>query len=382
MLKSVGVRSLRAIAAEASSARVLDLASLAVEAPTDSEYLERPMFLHPVLNRTIILKHNVGSTEEDRLAPRRLGSTKVIFPFDPYDLDLGGQYLFVDQPEFIPSLTRHLDYGDLPLDRDLAVLRMLDKLPTLDPFLVRGILAHQRLDVGRCYYRLSDLDRADMLTFVTGEIQALIQLCFGDPKRGDDRAERLSQRLLGDADSPELGFLRESLRMAPDEFSEAMFTWKAFLYYRWRAQELKVQIRATLQSFSRIRSRRFERDELQFVMRCKDLLQRAVAGWMEDVALRLKRYDKAFDALTNVGDPGAFRQFLAQGSGLDLGERIGRLEQVVGFWSQRFGLERMSAMSPDEILDGMRDLLQGLAISTLTPPADAVAPEPQAQLAG
>lgn len=367
MLKSVvGVRSLRTITEEASSARVLDLATLAAAPPEGEGYAERPMFIHPVLNRTIIVKHNVGSSEEDRLAPRRLGATKIIFPFDPSDLDLGGQYMFVDQPDFNAVLMRNLDFTEMPMERDIMVLRLLDKLPTLDPFLVRSILAHQSIDVSRAYYRLSELDRADMLEFVVGQMQSLINLCFGEQtKKNDAHAQRLSQRLLGDEESPELGLLRESLRMSAEEFSEAMFTWKAFLYYRWRAQELTPQLKGTLQAFSQIRARRFETDEYGFVMRCKALLQRAVSGLMEDVTVRLQRYDEAYEAFTGKGDPNAFRMFLARGSGLELGQKIGQLEQVVSFWSQRFGQERMSAMSPDEILDGMRDLLQGLSISTM-----------------
>ena len=299
MLKSVsGVRSLSALAAEASSARVLDLATLAAEKPTDEEYAARPMFLHPVLNRAILVKHNGSAAESDASTPRRLGSTKVILPFDVFDLNLGGQYLFVDQADFLPMLNRHLDYDDPELmERDVSVLRMLDKLPTLDPFLVRAILAHQNIDVGRCYYRLSELDRADMMAFVVGEMQALIKLCFkGADTGGDGPAERLSLRLLGDASSPELDLLRQALRMETSEFSEAMFTWKAFLYYRWRAKELEGQVKATVKAFSGIRSRRFERDEVMFINRAKELAQRTIAFKLEEVARHLKRYDQAFHA--------------------------------------------------------------------------------------
>jgi hypothetical protein len=366
MLRSIsGVRSLSALAAEASSARVLDLASLAAEKPTDEDYVDKPMFLHQVLNRAILVKHNGSLVDSDPFAPRRLGATKVIFPFDVFDLNLGGQYLFVDQADFLSLINRHLDYDDSEqLDRDVAVLRMLDKLPTLDPFLVRGILAHQQIDVGRCYYRLSELDRADMMAFVVGEMQALIKLCFkGEATGGDGPAKRLSLRLLGDATSPELDLLRQALRMETSEFSEAMFTWKAFLYYRWRAQELQPQVKATVRAFSGIRSRRFERDEVLFVNRCKDVTQRSVAYMTDQVTRHLRRYDQAFHALTSSGDPSSFRVFLAKGAGLELGEQIGALEMLVGFWETRFGGGRINAMSPCEMLDGMRDLVQGLAVS-------------------
>lgn len=372
---------MKGVAATASSARVLDLITLALAPPdtADGQGVEldpaagpqepRPMFQHPLLNRTIIVKHNMGPTEEDRMAPRRIGATKIIFPFDAKDLSLGGQYLFVDQPDFVGALTRHLNYRDLPLDRDVAVLRMLDKLPTLDPFLVHGALAQKQITVDRRYHRLSAIDRADMLGFVVGEIRALIELCFRGAKVDEARAQRLSERLLGDQDGAELDLLRQSLRMERSEFSEAMFTWKGFLYYRWRARELTPQLKATLQSFSRIRRRNFEREELAHVMRCKAVLQKTIAEILEEVAQRLRRYDHAFSGLTKAEDPDSFRRFLLQGSALflELGERIGRLEQLVSFWRERFGGDRLGAMSPDDVLDGMRDLLQALAISTLSP---------------
>src|SRR5581483_1989955 len=158
-----GRNSLKGMVSAAGAARVLNLHALAAEAPDDPDYLERPLFIHPVLNRSVIMKYNVPAGQEDNLAPRRFNSTKIVFPFDPYDLDLGGQVLFVDQRDFPRTLTRILDYTDLPMDRDMRVLRILDRLPTLDPFLVRETLNQQRIEVGRCYLRLSTADQAEML---------------------------------------------------------------------------------------------------------------------------------------------------------------------------------------------------------------------------
>lgn len=365
VLKSVaGVRSLKNIAAMASSARVLDLHALAAENLEDPDYLEKPLFAHPVLNRSIIVKHNARPGDEERLAPRRFNATKIIFPFDQFDLNLGGQFLFVDQHDFLSALTRHLDYTDLPLDRDVAMLRIIDKLPTLDPFLIREVLNRQKIDVGRCYYRFSKGDKAEMLGFVAGEIEALIQLCFGDMEANGKRTRRLSQLLLADQDSPELEPLRLTLRMDESEFSEAMFSWKAFLYYRWRSRAVAPQLKATLKSLSGIRARRYERDELSFVLAAKRLLEETITNSWREVAQRLKLYDRAFASLTQQENSDSFRTFLIHGSSLfiELGERIGRLEQVVSFWSDRFGDQHLSATSPDDVLDGLRDLLQSLSV--------------------
>ena len=366
VLKSVaGVRSLKGMTAAASSARVLDLHALAVEAIDDPDYLAKPLFIHPVLNRSIIVKHNVRPGEADRLAPRRFNATKVIFPLDQRDLNLGGQSLFVDQSDFVGALTRHLDYTDLPLDRDVRVLRILDQLPTLDPFLVREVLSQQHIDVGRCYYRFSETDKAEMLGFVSGEIEALIRLCFGEGDTNERKSRRLSQLLLSDQDNAELDPLSQTLRMEREEFSEAMFVWKAFLYYRWRSGALAPLLETTLRSLSSIRNARYERDELSFVIGAKRLLEKTITNSWREVGGRLKLYDRAFASLTEDQNPDGFRAFLIRGPSLfiELGEEIGRLEQLVSFWNDRFGVERVSILPPEEVLDGMRELLQALAIN-------------------
>ena len=203
-----------------------------------------------------------------------------------------------------------------------------------------------------------------MLGFVAGEIEALIQLCFGDMKANDKRTRRLSQLLLADQDSPDLEPLRLTLRMEEAEFSEAMFSWKAFLYYRWRSRTVAPKLKATMKSLSGIRVRRYERDELSFVIDAKTLLERTITNAWREVAQRLRLYDRAFASLTNQENPDSFRSFLIHGSSLfiELGDRIGRLEQVVSFWSDRFGDQRIAGMSPDDVLDGMRELLQALSV--------------------
>ncbi len=279
--------------------------------------------------------HNVGLGEEDRPACGRAIATKVIFPFDKADLSLGGQFLFVDQAGFLDLLTRHLDYTDLSLTRDLAVLRCVDKLPTLDPFLLREILKQHRIEAGRCYYRFSRADKAEMLNFVSSEIEALIRMCFGELKANDKRT-RLSQLLLADQDSAELDPLRITFGMGQAEFAEAMFSWKALLYYRWRSRDLAPALKATLTSISAIQVRRYERDELSFILRATRVLIKVITSSWREVGQGLRLYDRAFASLTDRQSPDSFRSFLMHSSELflELGDRIGRLEQATSLWSE------------------------------------------------
>lgn len=369
-LRDASTRSIRSLVASSSSARMLNLHGLAAQNLVDPDYLERPLFAHPVLNRAIIVKYNVGPSEADRLAPRRFNATKILFPFDPSDLELGAQFLFVDQQEFVSTLTRRLNYAALSLDRDVEVLRILDELPTLDPFLIHENLTRRQIEVGRCYFQLNETDRNRMLGSVTAEIEALVRLCFGEAKSVDGRARLLSQLLLANQESPELEPLRETFRMQTPEFSEAMFAWKAFLYYRWRSRVIAPQLRSTLNSVAAISAGRYDIDQMPIVMRAKQRLEETAGRAWREVGQRLKLYDKAFAALTERKNPEAFRAFLKQGPDmvLEVGQRIGQLELVIGFWDYRFGDRPISAVAPDTVFEGMRDLLQALSVA-LSPPA-------------
>jgi hypothetical protein len=374
LLKTIpGVRNLTTIVATSSSARVLNLHGLYVDQPTDPDYRATPMFAHPVLNRAIIVKHNVAPGEEDRAAPRRFNATKVIFPLDPSDLNLGGQFLFVDQTDFVGILSRHLEYGELPLERDVAVLRVLDRLPTLDPFLVREALAKEEIEVDRCYFRFSQPDKSRMLGFVEGEMGSLIRLCFGELRAQDRRTKRLSRLLLADYDAPDLAPLQTTLQMGDGEFSEAMFSWKALLYYRWRCQALTPALKTTLRSISRLGDKRTSSETLRFILSCKSSLETSIASAWRGIGETLQLYDATYKTLIDKQNPESFRRFLTHGSGLflELGEQIGRLEQLIGFWGFRLNLH--DSMSAEDVVDGLRDLMQGMAIWPGAGPEPAVA---------
>ena len=354
--------NLRSIVSKTGSTRVLNLHSMATGTMEDDDYMARPMFMHPVLNRCIIMKFNLPIGAEDKLAPRRFNSTKIVFPFDKYDLGLGGQAIFIDQPNFAEAISSLLDYRDFPLERDMTALRALDRLPTLDPFLIRETLSQQQIEVGRCYCQLSEADKTDMLAFVAAEIEALVRLCFQEMDVNDGRTQHFAQLLLAEHNSVGLEPLRDIFRMKPEEFSDAMFCWKAFLYYRWRSQTVGPALKATLKSMMALAAGRFERTEAALVDEAKEQLRLSVTMSWWQVGQRLKLYDQAFAALTDLQKPDDFRSFLVRGSGLfmELGARIGQMEQVVGLWSYRFGAVRLAELAVDDVLAGLRDLQQQL----------------------
>jgi hypothetical protein len=361
-----GVQSLRSITARSSSARVLDLHSLALEMAEDPDHAARPMFLHPVLNRTIIVKHHPRAGEFESLSERGAIVTKVIFPFDPEDLDLGGQFLLADDPDLTTQLQRHLDWAGHDIHRDLTMLKLIDRLPTLDPFLLHEALSANQFEAAPCYFRLSQADKTEMREFVAHQVETLIGLCFAGVSVTGAQAARLSELILAEGDSPELAPLRMAMRMGSEEFRQAMFCWKAVLYYRWRSRLLVPDIKATHRGLSGINAARFDADSARFVRAAVGQLEGLIVDCERRIAEAFRSYDDVFEALTAQRTPEPFRRFLVDGPRLfaSLGERMGRLEQLTSYWAHQFPGNRTRQLSPETLYDGLRNLLGALSLGT------------------
>jgi hypothetical protein len=361
-----GVQSLRSITARSASARVLDLHSLALDAADDPEHATRPMFTHPVLNRTIIVKHHPRPGEFEHGDDPGAIVTKIIFPFDPGDLDLGGQFLLVGDPDLSALLERHLDYRDSDPARDLAVLQLLDRLPTLDPFLLHEALTANKIDVAPCYFRLSAADKAEMRDFVAHQVETLIGLCFVGAAVSEAQTKRLAALILAEGDSPELDPLRLTMRMEPPEFAQAMFCWKAVLYYRWRSRALWPEVKATRRSIAMIDTSRFDLNAAPFIRAAIGRLDGLMSDSERRIAELFRIYDEVFSALIAQRSPEPFRRFLVDGPRVfaRLGERMGRLEQLVSFWSHQFSGQKPRQLSQEAVFDGLRNLLSALSLGS------------------
>ena len=101
-------------------------------------------------------------------------ATKIIIPFDPTDLRAGGRSLFVDQRGYAETLREAGNYNSDSLERDLSVLRLLNAVPSLDPFLLREHLRNNKIEVSPSYFAISEGDQERMHAFVSQEMSQLV----------------------------------------------------------------------------------------------------------------------------------------------------------------------------------------------------------------
>ncbi len=357
-------RSLRSLERTASTSRVLNLLAIAAQSGGRPDWAERPLFRNRVLNASMILKHRLRPDETYVFDDYRTSATKIIIPFERSDLALGGQSFFIGQRGWM-DLLREACADGRALDHDVAVLRMMDSLPSLDPFLLREHLRRHNHHVAPCYFAISPADLEAMHGYVALQVEELVKLACQNPGQGNVTG-RLVEALLSTDIDERLEPLRVTFMLEGHDFSEGVFSWKGFLYYKWMFTVLQPKLAAVAREIGTLTvSGPRDLETGQYIEAARERLKRAILGQRAEIGRALAAYDRAFDGLTQRGDPGAFRRFLldAPRQFMSLGEMVGQVSHIASFWSYRFPANRPAMVMVDEAIDIFQDFEGGLCES-------------------
>lgn len=359
-------RSLRALERTASTSRVLNLLAIQADSGGRADYAEHPLFRNRVLNTALILKHRLRSDDIFLFDEAQATATKIIIPFDRSDLGLGGQSFFVGQRGWVDLLQEACN-DTTDMVRDIATLRMIDMLPSLDPFLLREHLRRHGMTVAACYFALSAADLEQMQGFVSQEISRLIDLAYRDTGRfSGAHAARLVEALLSTDVDERLEPLRETLVLEGESFKEGVFSWKGFLYYKWMLSRLWPQLATVSAEIGQlvIPGAR-DPETARYLDEARKRLQASVMLERQAVQRTLKVYDDAFEDLIENGRPQAFRAFLLSAPELflSLGEKVGVISHIASYWRYRFPAGSVPTAQVDEAIDIFQDFEGGLSVS-------------------
>lgn len=356
------IRNLAHLRRSASTARVLNLLKVSQDHASDLDWAARPMFRTPALNRSLIIKHRLRRNEIDLLRSRRQVATKVVVPIDMAELKSGGRYVFVDQHGFERVMREA--FGLHPDDPDMATLRLMDGVPSLDPFLLREQLRRGGVDPAPCYFAISDADLQRMSAFVQREIQPLVALSaqtFGDVAI-EQSVRRMASKILSNAPGDRMEALGVTLRLEPDEYQEGVFCWKGFLYYKWLLTTLLFESAVVADAVWNVRpSGPVDKAAREYLDRGRSVLRHRIGRACDAVGETLRIYDDAYTALTIDGQPMLFRDFLLRAPDMftTLGEQLGAIQHIVSFWRFRFS-PGAAQVSTEELIDIFMDFETGL----------------------
>lgn len=364
------VRNLEHLKSSASTARVLNLLRVWEEngdsapdgAVRNPDWAARPIFRTAALNRALIIKHRLRRNETDLFTGRRQVATKVVIPIDDADLKTGGRYVFVNQIGFERMMMEA--FGVAPNHPDIETLRLIDKLPSLDPFLLREQLRRGGLDPSPCYFSISDSDLQRMLAFVRSEIEPLVTLSLGADTIAvnSDSAGRMASKILSNTPGDQLDALRLTLRLAPEQYQEGVFCWKGFLYYKWTLAALLGEVAGVAEAVRTIKPvGKVDRAAKEYLARSRDVLRGRIIKTCDEVSRTLRVYDDAYAKLTQEGLPIAFRDFLLDAPSMfaKLGDQLGAVQHIVSYWRFRFGFSA-APVNVEELMDIFMDFETGL----------------------
>jgi hypothetical protein len=355
------VRNLVHLRSSASTARVLNLLNVYKEHGDEEEWAEKPFFRTPALNKAMIIKHRLRRDELDAFHVRRHVATKIVIPIDTKDLRTGGRFLFVGQRRFEQLLKEA--FGIEPDHPDIVTLKLLDRLPSLDPFLLREQLKRNGVEPAPCYLAISESDLARMIHFVEEEIRPLVTLSLGVEEVGAGSTRRLAGKILSNEPGDRMEALRHTLRLEPEDYQEGIFCWKGFLYYKWVLNSLRAEIDDVAKAVRTVRPiGKLDPAAREYIDRGREVLSERIAQTCEDVIRTLRVYDTAYASLSVEGGANAFRDFLLSAPGLfsRLGDQLGAVQHVVSFWRFRFGVGS-APVSVEELIDIFMDFESGLA---------------------
>jgi hypothetical protein len=352
-------RSVRFLAAlrGASTSRVLNLHRIAADQGEDPQHKEKPFFASPIINRSFLLKHRTRSDESYLFAGTRPTATKIIVPFDNDDLRSGGQSLFVDQRGYIETLRAAGHYNNEALQRDQWVLKLMDTVPSLDPFLLREHLRNNQIEVAPCYFAISDGDQERMYRFVKEEMKRLVVLA------GDDAASnRMVSALLSNQIDEKLEPLRATLALSPKDFREGVFGWRGLLYYKWSMAKFWPDVVGVLREISKVQPTGSVQPAQQADIAAQ---RRNIIEMVRDngnhVNKVLSIYDGSFQDLVQKQTPKTFRDFLmgAPHMFVELGEKLGAISHIVSFWRYRFPPGTPAVVDADDLSVIFQDFSSG-----------------------
>ncbi len=315
---------------------------------------EPGLFRNKLLKRCIVTKHCMRSDESGMFADHRRAGTKIILPINSQDLRLGGRYFMVGQKRY--DVVRQEIWGDSVEDRqyDEQVLQILEKAPSLDPFLLREVLQRHGVKPHSLYLDLSENDLEEMFEFARQELIPLSEALFGEGAGDTDAAVKLVRKLLFNDASDEIEPLRLALRLEKDNYAEGMFAWKGFLYFKWQFSKILQEApQAAAQIGAASPTGEIDASEKQLLAGLRRDVAADIIALTETIPPYLEAYDQALAQLTGGGDATVFRDFLLNSpkAFMAVGERMGVLSHITSIWGFLFPKPGRPAMPGGELLE-------------------------------
>jgi hypothetical protein len=366
---------------DTGSSRVFDCNGTTVKLLEEQGATTELFFRHARLNHVVIMKHSLLPSER-RAAREPPVGTKLYFPFNEHSPAEGGSTIFLHDRQLEQALNDKCGVNRQSdreaFEDDLRLLRVLARLPTLDPFLLRDVLESESIEVNPRYVEITDEQWSEMQGLIQERFVPIVRAAYPEAQAQASRGKvkKLIDTLWEAKDAEALAPIIVTFRLPEENALEILYAWKLITFYAYQYQRLKpalLELARWLKHSEAMAG--FGTGSAKNALgpvhtRVRNEL-RTQWGKIESI---LADYEDGYEKMfVRKSDPAPFLAFLRNCRALiwEIGDALGKLDQAVVCWdrmSRRYPLRRIH---PAEALFGAFTLLEEILGADLD--ADQVA---------
>jgi hypothetical protein len=351
---------------DSGSARVFDCNAVTLKLLADPACGTNFFFRHQRLNHVIVLKHSVLPSERRSPKDPPVG-TKLYFPFNEHNPVEGGSTIFLHDRQLEAALYDKCGArreGDPEaFEEDLRLLKMLSRLPTLDPFLLRDVIEADHIEVNDRYLDISDEQWLELQGLIQRRFVPIVKAAYPETKTSHIKVRRLIEQLWEAKDEEALAPIISTFGLPEDGALEILYAWKVITFYSYQYQRLKPVLLEFAQwlkdgeavaAFASGPARQFLAP-LHNAVRGELRRQWAkIEGILGDYE---NGYDKMFIKKTETAP---FLKFLrnCRATFWDIGDALGKVDQAVVCWDRITRRYPMRRVHPVEALEATFSTIQ------------------------
>ncbi len=194
-------------------------------------------FRNKRLNNIVLIKDTVP--ENERNIDDKTVGTKLYFPFNETNIYEGGRTIYFHAPNVDKAITDYCGEGAITresLSDDMRLILILDRLPSLDPFLMKDVYLRQKIKVNEAYFEVSEEAWNEIEAFMIDRFTPLVHAAFPEIQESDDRARQLIDKIWEARDIDALMPLIEGFRLPKEKALDIFASWKGIVYYSFLYQ--------------------------------------------------------------------------------------------------------------------------------------------------
>jgi hypothetical protein len=362
-----------------NSSVVLDVAGRSAKVEPNPQ-----LFACRALNTTIIFKlpsfdinEGAASAEGNEwdlasLLIRREGFTQrpidtgIFIPYSAKDRQAGGVVLYVRQKNFgalvheFLGLNHHVN--DAPTKRDLDILDRIDRIPSLDPFLLKLTLEKQFPDIHSVFYDITEVEDTAVRDTITRKVVPIVRKAVD---KGTSEEGGLSRFInaIWDPGAAEAALFVSAFGISTSQTHETFEAWRGISFYEWSYARLVRPVGKLLSWIQSDLAKPTDGQRIGSSMRQQlEALRVSVGKKLSNNARSpdqfFRDYARRHDEFVTKSDPTRFREFLcsAKKSYWELGWSITALTHAIGIFSRAIARGSSGQLPAEVLYELYRDL--------------------------